>query len=164
LRPFDYHSITDVILILSYTAEEDGALREQVESRTATVTESLLAHLRATNMTRVFSLRQEFSSAFNRLVLLAGEHPGHPGDHRQALPAVPVGPEPDHHRVAPGARPHQPGPVPGHDRLHRGQDGRDGISSAEKATQLKRRVRRAPVPLVRGPVPDPPSRANTLSQ
>jgi hypothetical protein len=68
VRPFDYHSITDVILNLSYTAQEDGTLREQVEERTAAAADSLLNHLRGSDLVRVFSLRQEFSSAFTRLL------------------------------------------------------------------------------------------------
>jgi hypothetical protein len=68
LRTFDYHSITDVILNLSYTAQEDGTLRDQVEERTANAVGSLLTYLRNNDLVRVFSLRQEFSSAFTRLL------------------------------------------------------------------------------------------------
>src|SRR5205823_8183938 len=66
-RPFDYQTITDVIINLSYTALHDGVLRQQVESRNATVEGSLLATLSATPLKRVLSLRQELSGAFNRL-------------------------------------------------------------------------------------------------
>jgi hypothetical protein len=68
IRPFDYHSMTDVILNLSYTAQEDGTLRQQVQSLSTTVQQSLLSRLRGQDLVRVFSLRQEFSSAFNRLM------------------------------------------------------------------------------------------------
>lgn len=67
-RPFDYHSINDVLLNLSYTAEEDGVMRQQVESRNAAVEGALLHYLSNNTLTRVFSLRQEFSNAYNRLV------------------------------------------------------------------------------------------------
>jgi hypothetical protein len=70
-RPFDYQSINDVILNISYTAEEDGALRQSVESQNAAVAGSLLHFLSSKSLTRVFSLRQEFSSAFNRLMQAA---------------------------------------------------------------------------------------------
>lgn len=66
-RPFEYQSITDVILNLSYTALEDGALRAQVETQNAATEGSLLEYLSNNPATRVFSLRQEFSTAFNRL-------------------------------------------------------------------------------------------------
>src|SRR5690606_9155728 len=67
-RPFDYQSINDVILNISYTAEEDGVLRQDVESQNAAIAGSLLHYLSNNSLTRVFSLRQEFSSAFNRLM------------------------------------------------------------------------------------------------
>lgn len=67
-RPFDYQTINDVILNVSYTAEEDGGLRAEVESKNAAMEGSLLGYLSNNALTRVFSLRQEFSSAFNRLM------------------------------------------------------------------------------------------------
>jgi len=67
-RPFDYQTITDVIVNLSYTALDDDGLRLQVESRNAAVEGSLLATLSNQPLRRAFSLRQEFSGAFNRLV------------------------------------------------------------------------------------------------
>jgi hypothetical protein len=57
-----------VILNLSYTAEEDDTLRQEVESRNAAVQGGLLGYLRYNTMLRVFSPRQEFSTAFNWLV------------------------------------------------------------------------------------------------
>jgi hypothetical protein len=74
-RPFDYHSINDVLLNLSYTAEEDGVMRQQVESRNAAVEGALLHYLSNNSLTRVFSLRQEFSNAYNRLVEAAAGTP-----------------------------------------------------------------------------------------
>jgi hypothetical protein len=70
-RPFDYQSINDVILNVSYTAEEDGLLRQDVEARNAAVAGSLEHFLSNNTLTRVFSLRQEFSSVFNRLMQAA---------------------------------------------------------------------------------------------
>ena len=67
-RPFDYHSINDVLLNLSYTAEEDGVMRQEVESRNAAIEGALLHYLRNNTLTRVFSFRQEFSNAYNRLI------------------------------------------------------------------------------------------------
>lgn len=67
-RPFDYHSINDVILTLSYTAESDGALRREVESRNAAVAGSVLEHLTNNDLMRVFSLRSDFPGAFDRLL------------------------------------------------------------------------------------------------
>lgn len=67
-RPFDYQTITDVILNVSYTAEEDEGLRAKVESASAALEGALVNQLTAGTLTRVVSLRQEFSSAFNRLV------------------------------------------------------------------------------------------------
>ena len=67
-RLFDYRSINDVILNISYTAEDDGVLRQQVEEQNAGLEGSLLNYLSNNTLTRVFSMRQEFSNAFNRLV------------------------------------------------------------------------------------------------
>jgi hypothetical protein len=67
-RQFDYQTINDVILSASYTAEQDGALRERVESDNATIEGSLLAVLATNPLRRVFSLRQDFSPAFSRLL------------------------------------------------------------------------------------------------
>ena len=67
-RPFDYQTINDVILNISYTAQENRTLRADVESQNDAVAGSLLNFLSTNSLTRVFSLRQEFSSAFNRLM------------------------------------------------------------------------------------------------
>lgn len=66
-RPFDYYSINDVLINLSYTAEESETLRQQVESHNDSIQGALLHYLRNNMLTRVFSLRQEFSGAFSRL-------------------------------------------------------------------------------------------------
>jgi hypothetical protein len=67
-RPFDYQTISDVILSISYTAEDDDSLRAQVESQSALLEGSLVHFLTTNDVTRVFSLRQDFSNAFHRLI------------------------------------------------------------------------------------------------
>src|SRR6185369_14926073 len=67
-RAFDYRTITDVIVQISYTAREDGALRTKVEEYTSTATGVIAGYLKHHSLTRMFSLRQDFSSALNRLV------------------------------------------------------------------------------------------------
>ena len=71
-RQFDYQTINDVILHISYTAEEDGLLRESVEELNAVIEGSILNFLKNNSLNnslyRVFSFRQEFSNEFNRLL------------------------------------------------------------------------------------------------
>lgn len=67
-RPFDYQTITDVILNISYTADEDGDLRTKVEAVNAALEGSLRKNLKNNALTRVFSFRQEYSGAFTRLL------------------------------------------------------------------------------------------------
>ncbi|MGE5830015.1 MAG: hypothetical protein ACM30G_16890, partial [Micromonosporaceae bacterium] len=67
-RPFDYQTITDVIVHISYTAESDGVLRQAVEELDATIDGTIANYLSSNGLARTFSLRQEFSSALNRLV------------------------------------------------------------------------------------------------
>ncbi|HTM21863.1 MAG TPA: hypothetical protein VL172_15185, partial [Kofleriaceae bacterium] len=77
LRPFDYQTINDVIVSISYSADYSGTLREQIETaaagpardmRAQPVTGSLIADLAANPRARLFSLRHDFSSAFTRLL------------------------------------------------------------------------------------------------
>jgi hypothetical protein len=72
-RPFDYETINDVILHISYTAEADSNWRDQVEGQTAEV-ESEIRELLASGLQRVFSLRQEFSSQFGQLLHKTSGH------------------------------------------------------------------------------------------
>jgi hypothetical protein len=65
-RQFDYQTINDVIVSISYTSEEDGALRAQVEAQNAAFEGSLVNFFSNTLARRLFSLRQDFSSAFTR--------------------------------------------------------------------------------------------------
>ncbi|PXF57426.1 MAG: hypothetical protein C4B58_10000 [Deltaproteobacteria bacterium] len=67
-RQFDYQTINDVILHISYTAEEDGLLRESVEELNAVIEGSILDFLENNSLYRVFSFKQEFSNEFNRLL------------------------------------------------------------------------------------------------
>src|SRR2546430_15757388 len=64
LRPFEYHTIADVILRIAYTAESDEALRSKVEQAQGT----LAQYLSTAGITRVFSLRHEFADAWHKLV------------------------------------------------------------------------------------------------
>lgn len=67
-RPFDYTTITDVILQISYTALPDGALRSTVQSANAALEGSVGKTLATQPMQRAISLRQDFSPEFHRLV------------------------------------------------------------------------------------------------
>ena len=64
-RTFDYETINDVILHISYTAEYDEEHRDTVEGATG----SLVTALRSTDsLERAISLRQEFSNEFHQLL------------------------------------------------------------------------------------------------
>ncbi|MFD3003504.1 neuraminidase-like domain-containing protein [Pontibacter toksunensis] len=65
-RPFDYATINDVILHISYTADYDGAFREKIEESTGYLEGFLQSE--HCELTRIFSLRQEFSQTFHRLL------------------------------------------------------------------------------------------------
>jgi hypothetical protein len=67
-REFNYSTITDVILNVSYTAEAHSGLRADVESVTGTVAGSIAKWLKDNTLVRIVSLRQDFSSTFTRLV------------------------------------------------------------------------------------------------
>ena len=65
VKPFDYSTISDVILRISYTAEEDetGALETAQEAGTG-----VLSMLTEQGVTRILSLRNDFPEAWNALV------------------------------------------------------------------------------------------------
>jgi hypothetical protein len=67
-RPFDYQTIDDVIVRVNYTAEADGAFAEQIQALNAATEGTLLNFLSNNSLPHAFSLRREFSSAFNSLV------------------------------------------------------------------------------------------------
>lgn len=66
-RQFDYNTINDVIIHISYTAEYDGEFRNQLEGD---IGETLSYILKTKPLSRIFSLRQEFSNDFHRLTAL----------------------------------------------------------------------------------------------
>jgi hypothetical protein len=69
-RQFDYETINDVIVSISYMAEQDGALRQSVEGQLGSIKGAISTALSDPNNPgrRLFSLRQDFSSAFTRLL------------------------------------------------------------------------------------------------
>ncbi len=67
-RPFDYSTINDVLIHVSYTALADPTLRDSVEGALDLGIGTLEARLQTHPATRTISLRQEFSSAFHRLL------------------------------------------------------------------------------------------------
>lgn len=66
-RPFNYASINDVIISVSYSAQLDGVLRERVESANSALEGALRKVLSETPLPRALSLRHEFSTAFHQL-------------------------------------------------------------------------------------------------
>jgi hypothetical protein len=68
--PFDYQTISDVVLSISYTAEQDDDLRAAVEKENGEIAQAIRKALAdsETPLARVFSLRQEFPSEFARLL------------------------------------------------------------------------------------------------
>ena len=67
-RQFDYQTITDVVLHISYTAEQNATLRVDVEKQNASLEGAILNALKNQALGRLFSLRQEFSTTLNRLL------------------------------------------------------------------------------------------------
>jgi hypothetical protein len=62
-RQFDYQTISDVIVHISYTARQDDGLRLKVEQANGAIASAL----KSRPLARLFSLRQEFPSLLNRL-------------------------------------------------------------------------------------------------
>jgi hypothetical protein len=69
LRMFNYATIPDIILHISYTARDDDAFRAKVE---AAIVDSLTAYASTAGMHRLFSLRRDFPDAFYQLLNPAG--------------------------------------------------------------------------------------------
>jgi len=69
-RPFNYDTISDLVLHVSYQAETDGALRDRVETDDTAQTGALAKALRDNPMPRLLGLRQEFGSVFHQLTTL----------------------------------------------------------------------------------------------
>ena len=62
VKPFDYGTISDVIVRISYTAEEDSELAQLVEGANG-----VLSSLTEVGVARVLSLRNDFPDAWNQL-------------------------------------------------------------------------------------------------
>ncbi|MEJ7807371.1 MAG: hypothetical protein WKG03_15785, partial [Telluria sp.] len=62
VKPFDYATISDVILRISYTAEEDSELRKAAEAE-----QGVLATLAAEGIVRIFSMRTDFPATWHQL-------------------------------------------------------------------------------------------------
>ena len=75
VRVFDYDTISDAILHISYTARDDGRLREQLEGAPGggpgLLAQALEAEAAAAGFKRILSLRREFPSAFHQLINLS---------------------------------------------------------------------------------------------
>jgi hypothetical protein len=67
-RQFDYQTISDVILAISYTSELDAALQSHVVEVNAALEGTIIHHFTTHPTPRVFSLRQDFASTFSRLL------------------------------------------------------------------------------------------------
>ena len=65
LRPFDYSTISDVILHISYTAKDDGRFKSDVESALAERFTELAA---GEGLSRSFSLKREFPNQLHQLI------------------------------------------------------------------------------------------------
>lgn len=75
-RQFDYHTISDVVLNVSYTARDaGGSLKEAANGAIATALNSVLQLIAdgssETGLSRVFSMKREFPDALHRLLTSA---------------------------------------------------------------------------------------------
>ena len=69
LRMFDYATISDVVLHISYTARDDDAFRDAVETK---IVDTLITYASSAGMHRLFSLRRDFPDAFRQLLTTTG--------------------------------------------------------------------------------------------
>jgi Tc toxin complex TcA C-terminal TcB-binding domain/ABC toxin N-terminal region/Neuraminidase-like domain len=67
-RPFDYRTISDVILRIGYTAEFDEGLRADVEAAASGVADSLRQRLETDGLPLLLSLRQDAPDAWRSLL------------------------------------------------------------------------------------------------
>ena len=67
-RPFDYGTISDVILHISYTADYDERYRDKIEDASSTLEQSLKTVLQRNPLQRLFSLRHEFPTEWHRFL------------------------------------------------------------------------------------------------
>jgi hypothetical protein len=85
VRQFDYDTISDVVMHLSYTARDaGGTLKEGAEAAIGDGLNKILKTIAAddTGLVRVFSLRREFPDVFHRLLT----NPSAAGEPLQILP------------------------------------------------------------------------------
>ena len=66
-RQFDYSTINDIIIHVSYTAEYDELFRDKIEVENDAIEGTLFNILKNKSLSRTFSFRQEFSNDFHRL-------------------------------------------------------------------------------------------------
>lgn len=74
-RQFDYQTINDVIIHVSYMAVYDELFRDKVEAENEAVEGTLVNILKNNALARTFSFRQEFSNDFHRLTQQAVNQP-----------------------------------------------------------------------------------------
>lgn len=74
-RQFDYNTINDIIIHVSYTAEYDELFRDKVEAQNDATEGTVLNVLKNNALARTFSFRQEFSTDFHRLTAQAVNQP-----------------------------------------------------------------------------------------
>lgn len=67
-RQFDYQTISDVIIHVSYTAEYDDAFRDELELKLNGQDALITSYLKTNKLSRVFSIKQEFSHEFHDLL------------------------------------------------------------------------------------------------
>jgi hypothetical protein len=72
-RQFDYTTISDVILQISYTAQQDGALREQVEAENQAFAGNLQTYLQTNSLPRLFSLKHDFPTEWHQFASGSGD-------------------------------------------------------------------------------------------
>ena len=65
VRQFDYNTISDVVIHVSYTARYSETFKEGVEAKIA---DNLIAYSETDGLSRMFSLQHEFPDAFHQLL------------------------------------------------------------------------------------------------
>jgi len=65
LRQFDYDTISDVIMHISYTAKDDGAFRGKVEEEIENI---LIEYAESNDLMRLFSMKREFSNNLHKFL------------------------------------------------------------------------------------------------
>lgn len=69
IRMFDYNTISDVIIHISYTAKDDGVFKIAVENQ---IVDTLKDFAATVGLFRLFSLKHEFPNAFHKLLNPSG--------------------------------------------------------------------------------------------